>query len=295
MLLNQIIKQLRISQWVKNGFVFLPMFFAGQMIDIWCWQQCFVAFLSFSFMASAVYCINDLKDVEADRNHPIKCQRPLPSGKITVLAVRLLTILLIASSLLISGLLKSAWTTAILTIYLVLNIMYCYKLKQYAIIDVFILSMGFVLRLFAGGISCHIVLSPWIVSLTFLIALFLTFAKRRDDVVILDQTGKTMRRNTKRYNIQFLNQTLSIVGTITIVCYIMYTVSDDVMCRFGSRYLYTTSIFVLAGILRYLQLTIVDNRSGSPTKILLKDTFIQVCIGCWILMFIGIIYIYIYI
>lgn len=173
---------------------------------------------------------------------------------------------------------------------MLLNIAYCLKLKLFAIIDVFIVASGFVLRLVAGGVACDIWLSPWIVSLTFLLALFLAFAKRRDDVVQYELKGSITRKNVNRYNRAFLDQVLGLIGAIIIVCYVMYAVSPDVEARLDSQYVYVTSVFVLAGILRYLQLTIVDSRSGSPTAVLYRDRFIQSCVACWILMFMFILY-----
>ena len=172
-----------------------------------------------------------------------------------------------------------------------LNIIYCIKLKQFAIVDVFIIAFGFVLRVVIGGVVAGIFISQWIVLMTFLLALFLAFAKRRDDVILHEAMGVTLRDNTNRYNLNFLNQTLTIIGSITMVCYMMYTVSDEVCARMNTHYLYLTSIFVLAGIIRYLQLTLVDDKSGSPTKILMKDRFIQLCILAWIISFIIIIYV----
>ena len=166
-----------------------------------------------------------------------------------------------------------------------MNIAYCVKLKQIAIVDVFIIALGFVLRILAGGYSTGIYLSHWIVLMTFMLALFLAFAKRRDDVVMYEESGVKMRKNVNRYNLAYMNQAIAIVATITMVCYIMYTVSPDVIERFRSTHIYVTSIFVLAGIIRYLQLTIVDVKSGSPTKVLMKDRFIQVCVLGWIGMF----------
>lgn len=161
---------------------------------------------------------------------------------------------------------------------------------SYCIVDVFIIAIGFILRLMAGSIATHIQLSHWIVLMTFLLALFLALAKRRDDVIMFEQEGKQMRKNISRYNLSFLDTTISITVSITLVCYLMYTVSDDVTARINSPYIYFTSLFVFLGMYRYLQITIVDHKSGSPTKILLKDSFIQICIICWILSFIFILY-----
>lgn len=175
--------------------------------------------------------------------------------------------------------------------YYVMNLAYCMKLKQYALVDVFIIATGFVMRVLLGGIVNDIELSLWIVLMTFLLALFLAFAKRRDDVVIYQETGVKARKNVNRYNLEFMNQAITVVCTSTLVAYIMYTVSDEVTERLGSRYIYLTTVFVLAGMLRYLQLSIVDVKSGSPTKVLMKDRFIQLCILGWGLTFWVLIYV----
>lgn len=147
------------------------------------------------------------------------------------------------------------------------------------------ISIGFVLRVLAGGVVTGIWISPWIILMTFLLALFLSFAKRRDDVLIYERTGDKMRLNIARYNWEFINMAITLVGVIVVVCYIMYTVSPEVIERMGTSNLYLTTIWVLAGILRYLQLTVVDKNSGSPTKILIHDRFIHVCIVGWVLSF----------
>lgn len=293
-IMKNIILLIRPQQWLKNSFIFLPMFFAGRLTDIYCWRESLWAFLAFSFIASAIYCINDIKDVEADKKHPKKCIRPIASGKIPIKIAVVITIVMIILSYLIvfTELTSSLWGgISVISIYFVLNLTYCFGLKQYAIIDVFIISFGFVLRLALGGIVCNIWLSPWIVCLTFLLALFLAFAKRRDDVLLLEQEGIRARKNIVRYNSEFMNQTLGILASITMVCYIIYSVSPDVEMRLGSGYIYITSIFVLAGILRYLQIAIVDERSGSPTKILIKDRFIQSTIIGWLVTFVFLIYV----
>ncbi len=288
---SALVKLIRPHQWVKNGFVFLPMFFSGNIGDLLCYKQTIIAFLSFSLAASAIYCLNDLCDVEADRAHPKKRFRPIAAGDISEGAARVLMVFLAIGSLAISLLLRSPWSTALVFGYMALNVAYCYRLKHFAIVDVFVVASGFVLRLLVGGIACAIWLSPWIVSLTFLLALFLAFAKRRDDVLLYELKGVTARRNIRRYNVEFLDQTLGIIGGMTMICYVMYSVSPEVEARLDCRYIYATSVFVLAGILRYLQVAIVDHRSGSPTKILIRDRFIQVAIAAWVAAFVIILYI----
>lgn len=291
--MKDIVLLLRPNQWLKNLFVFLPLFFGRYLTDIAYWVPSVIAFFSYCFIASAIYCFNDIWDVEADKLHPKKCHRPIASGKISKREAYFLAILCIAISLGIASILLCNGNSSLLWIilfYLFLNVAYCVKLKQIALVDVFIIAIGFVLRLFAGGLSTGIWLSQWIILMTFLLSLFLAFAKRRDDVVIYEETGTKMRKNVNRYNLSFMNQAISIISSITVVCYIMYTVSEDVVSRMHTSYLYLTSIFVLAGIMRYLQITIVDVKSGSPTKVLMHDRFIQLCIVAWIIFFVTIIY-----
>jgi 4-hydroxybenzoate polyprenyltransferase len=180
--------------------------------------------------------------------------------------------------------------TVTLLFYIVMNMAYCVKLKQASLLDVFIVAIGFVLRIVAGGLATGIILSHWIVLTTFLLALFLALAKRRDDVAIYEASGIKVRKKVEHYNMDFLNQSIGILGSVTIMCYILYTVSDDVVARIGSPYLYATSFFVLAGILRYMQLSFVNQKSGSPTKVLLHDRFILMCVVGWIASFAIILY-----
>lgn len=294
--ITQFIRLLRPQQWLKNMFVFLPLFFDGHAFDMAYVVPSLLVFVAFSLAASGVYCFNDIYDVEADRQHAVKRLRPIASGAVSRKEGYLLMLLCWGASLVVVNL----WTwpsgreknevLVIIVFYVLMNIAYCVRLKNIAIIDVFIISIGFVIRVLSGGFATGIYMSHWIILMTFLLALFLAFAKRRDDVVIYEETGVTARRNVNRYNLAFMNQAIGIVASITMVCYIMYTVSPEVVERFHSSYVYITSIFVLAGIIRYLQITIVDVKSGSPTKVLVKDKFVQICIIGWILLFCFIIY-----
>lgn len=290
------IRLLRPQQWTKNAFIFLPIFFDRHILDLEYIMPSIYSFFAFSFAASGIYCFNDIFDVEADRKHPVKCMRPIASGKISKLHgyITMFLCFCVAYILLYIGnfsLVSDKYTLyGIITFYVVMNIAYCTYLKNKAIIDVFIIALGFVLRVYVGGAATGIMLSNWIVLMTFLLALFLAFAKRRDDVVMHKDTGCMTRKSIDRYNVEFLNQTIGLIASITMVCYIMYTVSPEVIERSGRSNLYITSVFVLAGIIRYLQVAIVDIKSGSPTKVLIKDRFIQACILGWIITFIIILY-----
>jgi len=245
-------------------------------------------------VSSAIYCLNDIIDVEADRAHPTKCKRPIASGKVSVPAAISFMLALLAGALavvLFGGVHSESLLLAIIGCYFVLNIAYSCKLKNAAVLDAFIISTGFVLRIFAGGACTGIPISNWIVMMTFLLTLFLAMGKRKDDVLIYKRTGVKPRENTGRYSEAFIDLSISFVAAVTMVCYIMYTMSPEVIERMGTSYLYLTSVFVLGGIIRYLQLSVVDNKTGNPTKILLKDRFIQGAVLLWAVAFVGIIYV----
>ena len=294
--MKDILVLLRPHQWLKNLFIFTPVFFNGRILEQDYLLPAIVVFCAYCFTASGVYCFNDIYDVEADRLHPKKRFRPIACGAVSKTIGYVMMVLCIVVSFVVVTFYDWPVESArmriygVLVLYVIMNIAYCVYLKQKPIVDVFIIAIGFVLRIFVGGFATGVMLSHWLVLMTFLLALFLAFAKRRDDVVMFEETGKIARKNIVRYNLSFMNQTIGIVASVTMVCYIMYTVSAEVMERFHSSYVYMTSIFVLAGIIRYLQVTIVDVRSGSPTKVLMHDRFIQACIICWILAFVLIIY-----
>jgi 4-hydroxybenzoate polyprenyltransferase len=171
-----------------------------------------------------------------------------------------------------------------------MNIAYSLYLKHVAIIDVTVIAIGFVLRLFVGAAVTDIELSMWIVIMTFLLALFMALAKRRDDVLIYLNTGKKMRKVIDGYNLQFLDAAMAIMASVVIVAYTIYTTSAEVVERVHSQYLYLTALFVILGIMRYLQITFVQKESGSPTRIVLKDRFVQLTLIGWILSFVWILY-----
>lgn len=293
-MIKNILRLTRPKQWIKNFFVFIPMFFGGELFDprsIWLTA---VTFLAFSFVASSIYCYNDIVDVDADRNHPVKCRRPIASGAVSIRMGYMLmsfTLLLGVAVLQLLPPEVKSMVTAVIVFYYVLNLSYCSKLKQFAILDVCIVAFGFVLRILAGGFACELALSNWIVIMTFLLTLFMSFAKRRDDVLRMNETGEAPRKNTVRYNLTFINQAITITASVTLVCYIMYCVSPEVVERFHTPYLYLTFVFVLLGLLRYIQIAVVDKKSGDPTKVILRDHFSQVIVVAWILTFLLMIYV----
>ena len=292
MKIRHIIKVARPTHWIKNLFVFLPVFFGGGLLNTSEAVSAALTFLSFSLAASAIYCLNDIIDINADRAHPVKCKRPIASGAITIPQAYGMMALSMLVSIVLMFLLPAGQTKTIFVIvaYFLINVAYCLRLKDYAIIDVCIIASGFVLRILAGGYATDVQLSKWIVLMTFLLTLFLAFAKRRDDVLRMNTTGQAPRANTSRYNLTFINQAITITAGVMLVCYVMYTVSPEIIAQFGTDKLYLTSILVILAILRYLQISFVDEKSGDPVKVALSDRATQLILLAWLLSFLVIIY-----
>lgn len=286
----EILKLLRVKQYVKNLFIFLPIFFGMKFFEFDLLMNNFIAFFSFCFLASSIYILNDILDRDIDKKHPKKKNRPIASGKISVKKAILILSILLVISFLIASLIVSPELYILLTSYLILNILYVFWIKHIGIIDVFVVASGYVIRILVGGVTADIDILHWIIIMTFLLALFLGFAKRRDDVLIMKETGQIMRKSIDGYTLQFMDSILFITSAITLVAYIMYTIAEDTTQRYGSENIYLTSIFVLLGIMRYLQITISLKKSGSPTEILYKDKMIQFSIIAWVLSFAAIMY-----
>lgn len=291
--MRNLIQLIRPHQWIKNLIVLLPVFFGGALLR---WNAVYaglITTLAFSLTASSIYCINDIIDINDDRQHPVKRNRPLASGAVSIVQGYILMGLMFILSMNSTFLLPShqVETASVILFYWLLNIAYCLRLKRYAIIDVCIVAFGFVLRILAGGYATNIQLSKWIVLMTFLLMLFLSFAKRRDDVVRMNETGHAPRQNTIRYNLTFINQAITITASVTLVCYIMYTMSPETIQNFHTDYLYLTSVFVLLGLLRYIQISVVDKKSGDPTKVMIHDRFMQLTVLAFGLTFLFIIYV----
>ncbi len=288
------LKLLRIEQWVKNIFVFVPLFFSGKIFEFSLFIESLFAFAVFSLTASSIYIINDYIDIEADRKHPIKRRRPLASGAISKSVARLVFVGLLC---LIVGLVcvgfccleHTDWRfVAIIVSYFIMNLAYTFKLKHIAIIDISIIALGFVLRVLAGGYATGIIISQWAILLTFVLALVLAIGKRRGELINAQLTGKT-RRALDGYNVQFADIALSVSVTLGIISYLMFTITPEVQERFGQKVFYTF-IFVVFAFLRYLQQTLVYNRTESPTKIIYRDRYIQLTLLLWILCFLLLIY-----
>ena len=279
--ISHYITLLRPQHWIKNGFVFAPVCFSGQLNQWYPLKGAFIAFIAFSLAASSVYILNDWYDREADSMHPEKKTRPFAKGVISHFEGVILGLSCFIISISICGLLINSAAILIICSYILLNISYSIILKKFAIIDVCCIATGFVLRLFVGSAATRIELSSWIITMTFLLALFLALAKRRDDVIREELGEVRTRKAIYGYNIDFLNHTISIMGSVIIVAYIMYCHSDDRGLVLQNEYLYLTTAFVIVGLMRYFQLAIVDCCTGNPTKVLLNDKFTQINLIAW--------------
>lgn len=291
MKLQEYIRLIRPHQWLKNLFVFLPLFFSGNMTNWSMLLATIYAAMSFAFISSSIYCLNDIIDVETDKQHPEKRNRPIAKGSVSLqeaYTLMILMCLLAYGVLFLLGL--NGKSILVISIYFVLNILYCVNLKQIPLADIFIVSSGFVLRIILGGLVCNIELSQWIILMTFLLSLFLAISKRLDDIRIYNEKKILIRKNISHYNVEYIQLTLSIIASVTIVCYIMYTVDVDVVSRIDNHYLYLSSLLVILGVLRFLQIAIVEKQCCSPTKILMKDKFIQICIVTWGVFFLVLLY-----
>jgi 4-hydroxybenzoate polyprenyltransferase len=280
---------LRAHQWVKNLFLFIPVFFAGEFFNVEILEKVGLGFVCFSMAASFIYILNDVRDIEQDRLHPEKKYRPIPAGKVKVPVALVLGITLLISALVIGWFLDEIFAYVLLS-YVIINLSYSLGLKKIAILDLIIVATGFVLRVLAGGFVADVPVSQWLVIMIYLLALFLVLAKRRDDILEYENSGVLLRKNILNYNLEFVHSVLTMLSAIIIVSYIMYTISDDVSDQFDTRYLYLTSVFVIAGIMRYIQITMVENKSGSPTRVLYNDRFIHITLVGWIVSFFLIIY-----
>jgi decaprenyl-phosphate phosphoribosyltransferase len=287
--LKVFLEQLRPHQYTKNLFIFLPLFFAFELGNMQLLMQATVAFVAFSLVASGCYVFNDLLDRVEDRLHPEKKFRPLPSGRISPRAAMVLMIALLSGGGLIMAVV-SLKAFVLLIAYLLLNLAYTLKIKHIPILDITMIASGFVIRLFVGSAVTGVALSHWIIVMTFLLALFLALAKRRDDVLILQQTGIKTRTTVEGYNLKFLDSTMVMTASIVVLAYILWSISPEAAVRLGSRHLYLSSVFVVLGVMRYMQIAYVEEKSGSPTMVLLRDHFLQMVLFGWLGFLVWILY-----
>ena len=277
-----ILHLLRPHQWIKNTFVFAALIFSQHLLEGRYVLKVIVAFALFCMVSGGMYIINDIFDLQQDRVHPVKKNRPLASGRISISLAWFLSLLLLGISLSLSFALQPNFGF-VLVIYVLINLAYSLYLKQVVIVDVMTLSFGFILRAIAGGVVIHVPVSSWLIVCTALISLFLGFGKRRHELIILNESASSHRSILKEYSPYFLDQMMSVVTASTVIAYISYTMSKEVQEKLHAQYLEFTIPFVLYGVFRYLYLVHQKKGGGNPTQELLTDGPIIINGILWIL------------
>ncbi len=285
-----LIKLIRPTQWIKNGFVLMPLVFGGRLFSLCDTFRAFTALVVFCLAASATYIINDYMDMDRDRIHPLKKDRPLASGAITpMIGMALAASLVIVMFLTIILFRLPISTLWILVSYIILNCLYSWKFKNWVIIDVLVVSFGFLLRILAGGLAVNVELSSWLILCTFSVATFLVLGKRRHEVISLHRAASIHRPVLESYSIGFIDQLLQIVTTSTFIFYCLYAVTGA-SGNIHSEKMIITIPLVTYGIFRYLYLIYQKGVGGSPTELLLADYPLLICVMIWLACCIVVIY-----
>jgi len=257
-------------QWLKNLFVFAPLIFAQRLGDRASVTLALLAFACFCMLAAATYLFNDLLDRESDRLHPVKRRRPIPSGELGAGVVALASLLLLGGAAELALYIGRPFLWTALA-YLVLQVLYTLALKRMVILDVFAVSAGFVARVLGGAFAVDVPASSWLLVCTVLIALFLSLAKRRHELLLLGDVAEEHRRSLTQYSIKLLDQMIGVVAPATVVAYALYTLDPATVAKFGGFELVYTVPFVLYGLFRYLYLVHRREGGGEPDRTLLTD------------------------
>lgn len=289
-ILSGLLRTMRPRQWTKNGLIYAGIVFDGQLFVVESFIKVTISFVLLCLLSSAIYIINDIADIESDRQHPVKRSRPIASGQLPVSTA------LTAAVILCVGTIGAAFTYSrgfalILIGYLILHLLYSYRLKHIVILDVMTVTAGFVLRVAAGVVVVRVAaFSPWLYTCTALLALFLAIGKRRQELLMLSEKAGSIRITLDHYNLPMLDDMLRMVMTGTIIAYLLYAIEAPSMLLAGTNLALLTVPFVLYGMFRYLYLIHVKGEGSAPDEVLLKDRPLQAAILLWGLTFVAILY-----
>lgn len=289
-----IFKLLRVYSWIKNLLIFAPLVFSLHLFNPHDFINSCIAFIIFCFGSSIIYIINDIIDRKGDMCHPRKKNRPLVTKEISIQSAYIIIgIIFILFIFLLSKTYLSF--NVIILIYLFLNILYTYILKKINLIDIITIPLFFILRVLGGCFIIDVKPSEWIIVVTFFVSLFLTIIKRKSELLMMGSKAELHRNVLKYYNVETLNVYIYITATITIFSYILYTVDKNTIYMIGTSNMIYTSLFVILGLFRFIQLSYASNDNynseGDPTFLIIKDRFIQFILICWILSVLLILYI----
>jgi 4-hydroxybenzoate polyprenyltransferase len=288
-LVLHVLLSLRPAQWSKNLLVFAGLLFGRRLLDPAAVLDAGLAFVVFCGLSGAVYLVNDIADREADQRHPLKAQRPIASGALSVSTATAVALGLGVVCLAVSYVVGPAFS-GVATAYLALQILYSFVLKDIVIIDVLTIAIGFVLRAVGGAVAVRVEISYWLLVCTILLALFIALAKRRHEIVLLSAGAASHRAILGEYSPYLLDQMIGVVTASTLISYVFYTISPETQAKFGTTWLGLTIPFPLYGIFRYLYLVHQREGGGSPADLLLTDRPLLACVALWALTVALIIY-----
>ena len=283
------VRLVRPKQWIKNLFVFAPLIFAKELFMAGPGIAALQAFIAFSLTASVVYIINDVADVAADRLHPEKRLRPIAAGTVSLVEAFVLIALLLVCAVFVALAMDTRFQL-ILAAYLLMNIAYSFKLKEIVLLDVFVIAAGFMMRVLGGAYAISVETSTWLVLCTLFISLFLGFAKRRGELVMMEDSAHRERKVLQLYRVGFLDQMLTIAAAGTVIAYALYTVAPRTLQVFGTDKLIYTTVFVIYGIFRYLYLIHTTRSTDNPTNAITSDWPILITASLWVLSCVLLIY-----
>lgn len=280
-----VLELMRPKQWIKNFFVFAAIVFSGNFLNANILMNNILTFILFCFTSSSIYILNDIVDIEKDRCHPDKKRRPLPSGRVSKKTAIILDVFIVAGIICFSHKMLNTGILCVLAIYMFTNIIYCFKLKNVVIIDVMVITLGFVLRVESGSIATGVQVSPWLFLCTILLSLFLGLNKRKSEIITLKDKRSSHRKILEEYSVHMIDKMLTIVTPSILMAYCLYTFSST-----QSKTMIFTIPFVLYGIFRYEYLVDKDNVGGKPEAVFGKDVPFLINILLWMMSVLAVIY-----
>lgn len=310
MKLVKYLRLIRVHQWIKNGFVFVPLLFSQHLFDLYYFLDALSAFIVFCFASSAIYVINDIVDVEADRAHPVKKDRPLPSGDISTGAAIVTASFMLVLVLWLMMYFNNEFIFLVVG-FIVLNVVYSFWLKNVVLLDIFSIAAGFSIRVLAGAFAIQVPISSWLLLTTMFISLFLGVMKRRSELVLVseyskqnlrtgdvtddkisknNQTGTQSRKVLRQYSLNFADQMATIAAAGVIICYALYSVAPRTVSIFQTERLIYTTPFVVFGIFRFMYLEYIGGKAENTTRLIATDLYMILDVIIYILATIVIIY-----
>ncbi len=279
-MISALVVSMRPKQWTKNLIIFAGLVFSQHFFDFDYLRVSIFAFAAFCLAASSVYLLNDLRDLELDKQHPIKKNRPLPAGRVTPSQVLIFSIILALIALPIAFFLRFSYGLLLL-LYWILMLAYSFKLKHVVIVDILIISAGFFLRAVAGAVVLDVMISRWLIACAIFLSLFLILAKRRSEIIELGDVAVNHRAILEEYGERFLDQMIAVVTACTIITYVLYTLDPETIQKFHTHNLILTVPWVIYGIFRYLYLVYQHNLGARPEIVLLTDRPLLIAIALW--------------